>query len=99
MLLGWRGSLRFNGPMFGGVLVVVRLGMAETLSEATSQIDLPASLLERLETDPDAGVDVACSLMEDLAASGAFDGVHLVPVGRCRSVASRLENAGWTARR
>ena len=54
---------------------------------------------ERLETDPAAGVDVACSLMEDLATSGAFDGVHLVPVGRYRSVASRLENAGWTARR
>jgi 5,10-methylenetetrahydrofolate reductase len=98
-LLRWRDSLRFDGPVFAGVLVVASVGMAKTLSGATSQIDLPDSLLDRLETHPDAGVDVACSLMEDLKASGAFDGIHLIPVGRYRSVASRLEHSGWTSRR
>lgn len=99
VLLRWRDSLRFDGPVFAGVLVVASVGMAKTLNDATSQIDLPASLLERLETDPDAGVDLACSLMEDIKASDAFDGAHLVPVGRYRAVASRLEHRGWTSRR
>ena len=98
-LLQWRESLRFDGSVFAGVLVVASVGMAKTLSDATSQIGIPAGLLERLGTDPDAGVDLACSLMEDLRASGAFDGVHLVPVGRYRTVASSLEHRGWTSRR
>ena len=97
-LLRWRDLLRFDGRVFAGVLVVASVAMAKTLRDATSQIDLPASLLERLETDPDAGVDVACSLMDDVKASGAFDGVHLVPVGRYRTVASCLENRGWSGR-
>jgi hypothetical protein len=33
--------------------------------------------------------------MEDIRASGAFDGVHLVAVGRYRTVAARLEQSGW----
>jgi 5,10-methylenetetrahydrofolate reductase len=73
--------------------------MAKTLTEATNEIDLPATLLDRLEADPDAGVGVACSLMEDIKASGAFDGVHLVPVGRYRKMAARLEETGWTSDR
>ena len=96
--LRWRDSLRFDGPVFAGVLVVASVGMAKTLRDATGQIDLPTSLLDRLHTDPDAGVDVACSLMEDIRASGAFDGVHLVPVGRYRSVASHSGNSGRTGR-
>jgi hypothetical protein len=69
--------------------------MAKTLAEATSQIDLPPALLDRLDTDPDAGVEMACSLMGGLRASQAFDGVHLVPVGRYRTIAARLEQDGW----
>jgi 5,10-methylenetetrahydrofolate reductase len=98
-LLRWRGSLRFDGHVFAGVLVVPSVGMAKTLAEATNQIDLPATLLDRLETDPDAGVETACSLMEGIKASGAFDGVHLVPVGRYRTMAARLEKNGWSSRR
>jgi 5,10-methylenetetrahydrofolate reductase len=94
-LLAWRESLDFDGPVFAGVLVVASVAMAKTVAEATGQIELPASLLTRLDTDPDAGVDVACSLMADIRASGAFDGVHLVPVGRYRTVAARLEGDGW----
>jgi hypothetical protein len=85
--------------VFAGVLVVASADMAKTLTEATNEIDLPATLLDRLDGDPDAGVEVACSLMDDIKASGAFDGAHLVPVGRYRMVAARLERTGWTGRR
>ena len=98
-LLRWRDSLRFDGPVFAGILVVASVGMAKTLTEATNQIDLPATLLDRLGTDPDAGLDTACSLMQDIKASGAFDGVHLVPVGRYRTMAARLEKNGWSSKR
>jgi methylenetetrahydrofolate reductase (NADPH) len=98
-LLRWWDSLRFGGPVFAGVLVVASVGMAKTLTEATSQIDLPAALLHVLDNDPEAGVDAACSLMQDIRSSGAFDGVHLVPVGRYRSVAARLEKGGWSSSR
>jgi hypothetical protein len=44
-----------------------------------------------LGADPTAGVDFACQMVSDVRASGAFDGVHLVPVSRYRQVAQRLE--------
>jgi 5,10-methylenetetrahydrofolate reductase len=96
-LLRWRDALRFDGPVYAGVLVVASPRMAKTLTEATKQIELPSSLLHQLETDSDAGVEVACTLVEDIADSGGFDGVHLVPVGRYRAVASRLEGSGWNS--
>ncbi|MGH9120886.1 MAG: methylenetetrahydrofolate reductase [Acidimicrobiales bacterium] len=98
-LLRWRDSLHFDGPVFAGVLVVASVGMSKTLAEATNQIDLPGTLLDQLDTDPDAGVEMACSLMHQIKDSGAFDGVHLIPVGRYRTVAARLEANGWTIRR
>jgi methylenetetrahydrofolate reductase (NADPH) len=94
-LLRWRDSLSFTGKVFAGVLVVASSGMAKTLAEATSQIAIPAELLDDLPENPDAGVDRACSLMGEIKTSGAFDGVHLVPVGRYRTVAARLEQNGW----
>jgi methylenetetrahydrofolate reductase (NADPH) len=94
-LLRWRESLSFDGKIFAGVLVVASQGMAKTLAEATGQIELPTTLLDELAGDPDAGVDRSCSLMAEIKESGAFDGVHLIPVGRYRSVAARLEHDGW----
>jgi methylenetetrahydrofolate reductase (NADPH) len=94
-LLRWRETLRFAGKVFAGVLVVASVAMAKTLAEATSQIELPGTLLDDLDTNPDAGVDRACSLVAEIRDSGAFDGVHLVPVGRYRTVAARLEQVGW----
>ncbi len=44
-----------------------------------------------IERDPDAGVELACDLVAGVRASGAFDGVHLIPVNRYREVAARLE--------
>jgi 5,10-methylenetetrahydrofolate reductase len=94
-LLRWRNELSFDGKVFAGVLVIASPTMAKSLAEATGQIELPRPLLEALDNDKDAGVDHACRMMAQIKASGAFDGVHLVPVGRYRTVASRLEQAGW----
>jgi hypothetical protein len=48
-------------------------------------------LIEALDRDPDAGVDLACDLISEVRDSGAFDGVHVIPVARYREVAARLE--------
>ncbi len=98
-LLAWRSELRFDGPVYAGVLVLASAGMAKTLVEATDEIDVPASLLERLASDHDAGIEVACALMEHIKESRAFDGVHLVAVGRYRTMAARLEARGWRRHR
>jgi len=45
-----------------------------------------------IERDPTASVRLACDLVESIRASGAFDGVHLIPVSRYREVAARLEH-------
>src|ERR1039458_3034020 len=94
-LLRWKESLSFEGKVFAGVLVIASERMAKTLAEMTGQIDLPEELLDQLSENPAAGVDRCCALMADIKASGAFDGVHLIPVGRYRSVAARLEQDGW----
>jgi 5,10-methylenetetrahydrofolate reductase len=97
-LLRWREQLHFDGQVFAGVLVVASAGMAKTLAEATNQIELPCALLEVLRDDRDAGVEHAWRLMTDIKDSGAFDGIHLVPVGRFRTVAARMEQGGWRRR-
>ena len=97
-LMRWRESLSFDGQVFAGVLVVASVDMAKTLCEATDQIDLPLELLKRLEADREAGVAAACGLMEDIRSSGAFDGVHVIPVGKYRTMAAQLERTGWRRR-
>lgn len=54
--------------------------------------DLDA-MLDRLDADPDAGVDLAVELVLGVRDSNAFDGVHLIPVNRYRQVAAALEPA------
>ena len=43
---------------------------------------MPDDLITALESDRDAGVDLALDMVAKIRDSGAFDGVHLVPVGR-----------------
>lgn len=50
-LLRWRDVLRFDGPVLAGILVVASVGMATTLGDAASKMDVPISLLQRLETN------------------------------------------------
>jgi methylenetetrahydrofolate reductase (NADPH) len=93
-LLRWRDTLAFSGPVYPGVLVVASAPMAKTLQAATHQIKVPETLIDKLDDDGDAGIDAACTLLENIRDSGAFDGVHLIPVGRFRQVAARLEALG-----
>jgi methylenetetrahydrofolate reductase (NADPH) len=90
-LLEWRSSVDFAGPIYAGVLVVASAAMARKLSTDVPQLAVPEQVMDVIERDPSAGVDVACDLVAEVHESGAFDGVHLIPIRRYREVASRLE--------
>jgi methylenetetrahydrofolate reductase (NADPH) len=91
-LLSWRSSINFVGPVYAGVLVVASAPMATKLGADFPQLRVPDWLVKRLEHDNGAGVDFACEMVNAIRDSGAFDGVHLIPVGRYRDVARRLES-------
>jgi len=92
-LLRWRAAVDFDGPVFAGVLAPASAAMARKLSKAIPELAVPDSLLVALDADRDAGVDFACRMVSDIRDSGAFEGVHLVPVSRYREVAARLERS------
>jgi methylenetetrahydrofolate reductase (NADPH) len=95
-LLEWRAQVDFEGPVYAGVMVVPSVGMARKISADIQQLTVPDAWLEAIERDPTAGVSLACDLVEAVRESGAFDGVHLIPVSRYREVAARLE--AWASR-
>jgi methylenetetrahydrofolate reductase (NADPH) len=88
-LLEWRSSVDARCPVYAGVIVIASSAMARKLT--IPNLIVPENLVERLEHDRNAGVDIACDLVAALRDSDAFDGVHLVPVARYREVAARLE--------
>ncbi len=90
-LLRWRETVDFDGPVFAGVLVAASAAMARKLTAEIPQLAVPESLISQLDADGNAGVDFACQMVEDIRRSGAFEGVHLIPVSRYREVAARLE--------
>ena len=90
-LLGWRESVQFDGPIYAGVIVLPSPAMAGKLATNIPELTVPHQVIERLERDPDAGVELACEAVHEIRRSGAFDGVHLVPVARYRQVSARLE--------
>jgi methylenetetrahydrofolate reductase (NADPH) len=98
-LLRWRESFTFDGQVYAGVMVVASAGMARKLAAENAQLTVPAGVVERVERDPQGGVALACELAGGIRDSGAFDGVHLVPVSRYREVALHLEQEGWHRRR
>jgi 5,10-methylenetetrahydrofolate reductase len=91
-LLRWRSSLDFAGKVYAGVLVVASAPMAKKLSADFPQLEVPDWLVERVENQAGAGIDFACEMVCAIRDSGAFDGVHLIPVRRYRDVARRLES-------
>jgi 5,10-methylenetetrahydrofolate reductase len=93
-LLAWREQLRFDGPVHAGVIVLASPAMARRFAAQVAEVEMPADLLDRLDRDPGAGVELACAQVEAIRDSEAFDGVHLVPVSRYREVAARLEAGG-----
>jgi len=90
-LLRWRDANDAPGPVFAGVMVLASAAMARRLAATIPDIEIPARLVDAVDRDPDAGVEAACLQIDQLRDSGAFDGVHLVPVSRYRQVSARLE--------
>jgi methylenetetrahydrofolate reductase (NADPH) len=90
-LLRWRDAVALEVPVYAGVMVLASASMARRLAASIPEIEIPASLVRRVAQDPRAGVDAACAQIEQLRDSGAFQGVHLVPVARYRDMALRLE--------
>lgn len=89
--LRWRDAYPVDVPVYAGVIVLASERHARHLAAALPQIDVPPALVDRLATNRDAGVEAACEQVVRIRESGAFDGVHLIPVSRYREVAARLE--------
>jgi methylenetetrahydrofolate reductase (NADPH) len=90
-LLRWRESAAVDCPVYAGVMVLASADMARRLAAAIPDVQIPDRLVEQVSADRRAGVDAACEQVLAVRDSGAFDGVHLVPVARYREVAARLE--------
>jgi 5,10-methylenetetrahydrofolate reductase len=91
-LLDWRSSVTFDGPIYAGVMVLPSPTMARKLSADVPQLAVPDAIIDRLDRDHGSGVDIACDHIRAIFESGAFDGVHLIPVNRYREMAARLES-------
>lgn len=92
-LFAWRESLDYDGKLLAGVMVLASSKMAQRIAADVPEIGVPDELISRLDEDHDAGVDLAVEMVETIRASGQFDGIHLVPVGRYADVAARLRAA------
>jgi 5,10-methylenetetrahydrofolate reductase len=90
-LLRWREANPMDLPVYVGVMVLASARMAKRLAASIPDIEIPDELVGRVEADPAAGVDAACEQVLALRDTGAFAGVHLVPVSRFRQVAATLE--------
>lgn len=90
-LLRWRDTVALDVPVYAGVMVLASPAMARGLAASIPDIEIPPALVDAVGNDRLAGVDAACEQILRLRDSGAFHGVHLVPVARYREVALRLE--------
>ncbi|MGH2748503.1 MAG: methylenetetrahydrofolate reductase [Actinomycetota bacterium] len=89
-LFRWRESIDYDGKIYAAVLVLASSRMAQRINASIPDIRIPQRIIDKLDDDPMVGIDLACEQIETLKESGAFDGVHLVPVGRFREMAARL---------
>jgi methylenetetrahydrofolate reductase (NADPH) len=90
-LLRWRDANPLDIPVYAGVVVLASESHAQRLAAAVPDIEIPAGLAYRARNDRLAGVEAACDLVLQIRDSGAFAGVHLIPVARYRETAARLE--------
>src|SRR5262249_33246156 len=90
-LLRWRDANPVDIPVYAGVMVLASESHAQRLAAAVPDIAIPAALARRARADRLAGVEAACDLVLQIRDSGAFAGVHLIPVARYRELAARLE--------
>ena len=92
-LLRWRDAIveeGYGGRVYAGVLVLASSRMAQRVNATLPDVRIPQRIVDKLDDDPDMGVALACEQISAIKDSGAFDGVHLVPVGRYREMAARL---------
>ncbi len=90
-LFDWRAELDYSGKMYAAVLVLASSRMAQRINASIPDIRIPQTLIDKLDDDPQVGLDLACEQIAEIRASGLFDGVHLVPVHRYREMAERLK--------
>jgi 5,10-methylenetetrahydrofolate reductase len=90
-LIQWREANPVDIPVFAGVMVIASERQAQRIAAVIPDIDIPADLIDRVRASHLAGVEAACEQVIRLRESGAFDGVHVIPVGRYRELAARLE--------
>jgi methylenetetrahydrofolate reductase (NADPH) len=90
-LLAWRDAVDADTDIYAGVMILASAPMARRLLATVPDIEIHDTLIQDIEANPDAGIDLALDLIDGIEASGAFAGVHLVPVSRYRQVAARLE--------
>ncbi len=62
-------------------MVIASAAMARKLTAAIPELAVPDEVTRCVDADPSAGVEVAYELIDAIRSSGAFDGVHLIPVG------------------
>jgi methylenetetrahydrofolate reductase (NADPH) len=93
-LFRWRESIDYSGRVYPGVLVLSSSRMARRVNAAVADIHVPARVVDKLDDDGQLGIDLACDQIAAIRDSGAFDGVHLVPVGRYAEIADALARAG-----
>lgn len=86
----WCHDAAFAGQVYAGVVVLASDKMALRLIDRIPGLVVPDPLLERLRTQPAAGVDAAAEMVVHLRSSKAVGGVHLVPGRRYREVATML---------
>ncbi|CAN5409433.1 hypothetical protein BH10ACT3_BH10ACT3_03390 [soil metagenome] len=92
-IVTWRSGLEFDGAVYAGVMALPSASMARKVSAEVPQLAVPRHVVDRLDADPDAGVDLAVELVVGIRESHAFEGAHLIPVSRYRQVAAALEPA------
>jgi methylenetetrahydrofolate reductase (NADPH) len=97
-LLRWREANPVDVPVFAGVMVLTSQAQARRLAAVIPDLDIPPELVKQVSSDRLAGVEAACEHVLNIRDTGAFDGVHLVPVTRYREVAARLETARYRRR-
>jgi methylenetetrahydrofolate reductase (NADPH) len=91
-VIEWRETLRYPGRVYAGVLVLASARMAQRVNASVPEIRIPQRIIDKLQDDLTLGIEIAWEQIQLIRESGAFDGIHLVPVGRYAEMAERLKD-------
>jgi hypothetical protein len=61
-----------DGKMYAGVLVLASARMARRVNASIPDIRIPTRIIDKLESDPEYGLDLALEQIESLRESGLF---------------------------